>query len=204
MTAVTQEKPTIEIREKNFYTPEEYLALEENAECKHEYRNGKIIAMTGGTTNHNEITGNFYANAKFALKKQNYRIFISDVRLWIEEYRQYTYPDVMIIEGKPIYHGKGTSTVTNPTVIVEVLSPSTQDYDRGTKFTYYRAIPELKEYILINQSEYAVEQFSKNEEGKWVLTEEKRESALLKLPTLNYSIALAEIYDNINFNISQD
>jgi Uma2 family endonuclease len=106
----------------------------------------------------------------------------------------------MIIAGDPIYQGKGTTTVINPTVIVEVLSASTQDYDRGTKFTYYRAIPELREYVLINQSEYAVEQFSKNEEGKWVLTEEKGDSGSLNLPSLNLAIAFGEIYEKINFN----
>ncbi|MEL7418652.1 MAG: Uma2 family endonuclease, partial [Cyanobacteria bacterium J06555_3] len=123
------------------YTPEEYLQLEEQAEYKSEYRDGAIIPMTGGTTNHNEISGNVYANLKFGLKKQNYRVYIADVRLWIPRHRLYTYPNVMLIKGEPIYADKGTTTVTNPVMIIEVLSPSTQNYDLGEKFTYYRSIP---------------------------------------------------------------
>ena len=198
------EQPASEVLEKKYYTPEEYLAFEEKAKYKHEYRNGEIVAMTGGTTNHNEIAGNFYTSLKIALKKQKYRVFIGDVRLWIPEYKQYTYPDIMVIAGKPIYQGKGTTTVTNPTVIVEVLSQSTQDYDRGTKFTYYRSIPQLKEYILVNQYQYAIEQFSKNEPGKWVLTEEQGENAILNLSTLDLQISLTDIYENVDFSAIEE
>lgn len=117
-----------------YYTPEEYLELEEKAEFKNEYRDGEIVAMTGGTTNHNEIAGNLYAHLKFGLRSKNYRVYIGDVRVWIPRYRQYTYPDVMVIEGEPIYTEKGTTTVMNPSLIAEVLSPSTQNYDQGDKF----------------------------------------------------------------------
>ena len=202
-TAIIQQSSS-NLTEKSYYTPEEYLAFEEKADYKHEYRNGKIVAMTGGTTNHNEIAGNFYANLKFALKGKDYRVFIGDVRLWIPQYRQYTYPDVMLVEGKPIYAGKGTTTITNPSIITEVLSSSTQDYDRGTKFTYYRSIPELKEYILINQYQYAIEQFTKNQEGKWVLTEEQGEDAVLTLPTVNLQISFTDIYERVKFEDNQE
>ncbi len=202
-TAIIQQSSS-NLTEKPYYTPEEYLAFEEKADYKHEYRNGKIVAMTGGTTNHNEIAGNFYANLKFALKGKDYRVFIGDVRLWIPQYRQYTYPDVMIVEAEPIYAGKGTTTITNPSIITEVLSSSTQDYDRGTKFTYYRSIPELKEYILINQYQYAIEQFTKNQEGKWVLTEEQGEDAILTLPTVNLQISFTDIYERVKFEDNQE
>ena len=147
------------------YTPEEYLQLEEQAEYKSEYRDGEIIPMTGGTTNHNEISGNFYTSLKFRFFKPNYRVYIADVRLWIPRYRVYTYSDVMVIKREPIYADKGTTTVTNPILITEVLSPSTQNYDRGDKFDYYRSIPQMQEYILISQKRYHVMQYTKTEAG---------------------------------------
>jgi Uma2 family endonuclease len=184
---------------KKIYTTEEYLALEEKAEYKHEYRNGEIVAMAGGTINHNEIAGNVYANLKFALKGQKYRVFIGDVRLWIPRYNQYTYPDVMVISGDPIYHQKGNTTITNPLLIMEVLSQSTQDYDRGTKFNYYRSIPELREYILVDQYSLKIEQFSKNNQGQWMLTEYETEEKTLSLESLNLQLNITDIYEQVKF-----
>jgi Uma2 family endonuclease len=167
------------------YSPEEYLQLEEQAEYKSEYRDGEIIPMTGGTTNHNEISGNVYANLKISLQKQNYRVYMADVRLWIPRYRLYTYPDVMLIKEEPIYADQGTTTVTNPVMITEVLSPSTQNYDQGDKFTYYRSIPEMKEYILISQQQYHVMQYIKTESGKWLLSEYETEDAAIQLGSVD-------------------
>lgn len=132
------------------YTFDEYLAMEELATEKHEYKNGDIVSMTGGTTEHNKIALNFAANLKFTLKKRNYNIFIGDVKLWIPTYSEATYPDIMLIEGDVNYYGTSKTTITNPSLIVEVLSKSTQNYDQGEKFYYYRSIPEFKEYILIS------------------------------------------------------
>ncbi len=182
------------------YTPEEYLQLEEQAEYKSEYRDGEIIPMTGGTTNHNEISLNLVTNLRFSLKKQNYRVYMADVRLWIPRYRLYTYPDVMLIKGEPIYADRGTTTVTNPVMITEVLSPSTQNYDQGDKFTYYRSIPEMKEYILISQQKYHVIQYTKTEAGKWLLSEYETEDALIQLGSLDLELKLSEIYTGVDFN----
>ena len=184
---------------KRTYTREEYLELEEKAEYKSEYCDGKIIPITGGTTNHNEITGNFYAHLKFALTKQDYRVYMADVRLWIPRYRQYTYPDVMLIEGQPIYEGKGTSTVTNPSLIVEVLSKSTTNYDQGDKFRYYRSIAQFREYILIDQAEYRVMQYIKTEAGTWLLTEYESAESLLKLNSVDFQLELSELYKGVEF-----
>jgi len=184
--------------EKKIYTPEEYLALEEKAEYKHEYRNGEIIPMAGGTINHNQIAGNLYANLKFAFKGQKYRVFIGDVRLWIPRYNQYTYPDVMVISGEPLYH-KGNTTITNPQLIIEVLSQSTQDYDRGTKFNYYRSIAELQEYILIDQYSVKVEQFTKNNQGQWLLTEYEKLENILSLESLSLQLNITDIYEQVKF-----
>ncbi|MBA3920757.1 MAG: Uma2 family endonuclease [Nostocaceae cyanobacterium] len=189
---------------KRYYTPEEYLELEEKAEYKSEYHDGEIVPMTGGTTNHNEIAGNFYAHLKFALRKQNYRVYIGDVRLWIPRYREHTYPDVMVIQGKPVYTGTNTTTVMNPLLIVEVLSKSTKNYDQGDKFLYYRSIPELREYILIDQSQYHVMQYVKTADGQWLFTELEGESVLLSLQSIDFQIALSDLYEKVNFQESED
>lgn len=186
--------------EKRLYTPEEYLALEEAAEFKSEYRDGEIVPMTGGTTNHNKIAGNFYKKFPGTVCDRNYEIFINDVRLWIARYRSYTYPDVMVIQGEPVYEGTNTTTVTNPLLIVEVLSKSTKDYDYSDKFLYYRSIPEFREYILIDQYQYRVEQFAKTSNGKWLLTEYESEDATLELESVEFQISLKEIYTRINFD----
>ena len=190
--------------EKRYYTPEEYLALEEVADYKSEYHDGKIVPMTGGTTNHNEIAGNFYSHFKLAFRGQNYRIYMGDVRLWIPRYRRYTYPDVMVIAGAPVYEGTGTTTVTNPRLIVEVLSKSTTSYDQGEKFRYYRSIPEFKEYILIDPYSSHVEQFAKNLEGKWVLTEYELQNSALALDSIDFQISLNEIYEGVDFELSEE
>ena len=184
---------------KHFYTPEEYLALEEQAEFKSEYRDGEIVPMTGGTTNHNQIAGNFYANLKFSLKGQNYRVYMADVRLWIPRYRQHTYPDVMVIQGQPIYTGTSTTTVMNPSVIAEVLSKSTQNYDQGNKFLYYRSIPEFKEYILIDQYQFHVMHYVKTAAGKWIFDEIEGKSATLSLETIDFKITLSDLYEQVEF-----
>ncbi|MBD2690514.1 Uma2 family endonuclease [Anabaena catenula] len=185
-----------------YYTPEEYLELEEKAEYKSEYRDGDIVPMTGGTTNHNKIAGNFYAYLKFALKKKSYDVYIGDVRLWIPRYRQYTYPDVMVIQGEPIYTGANTTTVMNPLLIAEVSSKSTSNYDQSDKFLYYRSIPEFKQYILINQ--YHVMQYVKTDDGKWIFTEYESESDILKLQTVDFQIDFNDLYEQVNFKQSSE
>jgi Uma2 family endonuclease len=190
--------------EQRLYTREEYLTLEETAEYKSEYRDGQIVPMAGGTTNHNKIAGNLYVNFRAALKEENYEVFIGDVRLWIPRYNIYTYPDVMIIEDKPVYEGKGTTTVTNPSLIIEVLSSSTSSYDKGKKFRYYRSLPSLKEYILIDQYSFFVEQFSKTEDNKWLLTEYEQENSSLFFTIIDLKLSLADIYEKVDFDLGEE
>ena len=192
---MTKEVQTV----KRFYTPEEYLELEEQAKFKSEYRDGEIILRTGGTTNHNQIALNLATSLKIATKKQNFRIYIADVRLWIPKYRQHTYPDVMLIEGQPVYTGNNTTTVMNPSLIAEVLSKSTQNYDQGNKFLYYRSIPEFKEYILIDQYQYHVMHYVKTADGKWIFDEIEGESALFSLETVDFQLTLSDLYEQVDF-----
>ena len=185
------------------YTPEEYLELEEKADYKSEYRDGEIVSMTGVATHHNELAGNLYAHLKLDLRKQNYKVYMGDARLWIPRYRQHTYPDVMLIQGQPVYHGKGTTTLTNPQLIAEVLSKSTQNYDQGDKFTYYRSIPELREYILIDQAQFRVMQYVKADRGSWVLTEIEGD-ATLSLTTVPFKLPFTDLYEGVDFDSPEE
>lgn len=184
---------------KAYYTPEEYLELEEKSEYKNEYRDGEIIPMTGGTTNHNKLALNLATSLNLALDDLDYEVYIGDVKLWIPRYREFTYPDVMVIEGEPIYYSTNTTIVTNPLLIAEVLSKSTKDYDRGDKFLYYRSIPEFKEYILIDQYKYYVMQYVKNNKNQWLLTEYETEDAIFKLASINLELSLKQLYKKNNF-----
>jgi len=180
-----------------YYTPQEYLELEELAETKNDYIGGRIFPVAGSTTNHNEICLNFCSNFKSQMKGKNYKIYMGDIKLWIPRHRIYTYPDVMVIQGIPQYEGNGTSIVTNPLVILEVLSKSTENYDRNHKFRYYRSIPELKEYLIVDQYEYLIEQFVKNLEGQWVLTEIESLENTLSLQSVEFQLPLYNFYEGV-------
>ena len=193
------DKLIMQLTEKRICSPEEYLALEEVAESKSEYIDGEIVPMAGGSTNHNKISGNFYAELNFAFKKLDYEVYMGDVRLWIPAKRIYTYPDVMIVVEKPEYFNNRTDTITNPKVIVEVLSKSTKGYDRSDKFEAYRTIPSFEEYILIDQTKIYVEQFYKTENKRWIFSEYNQEDKQICLNSVVLQIALADIYNKVNF-----
>jgi len=190
--------------EKRYYTPQEYLILEEKAVDRHEYRDGEIILMSGGTTNHNQIALNFCRQFPLTIGAQDYYTYINDVRLWIEQHRLYTYPDVMVIKGKPIYEGTGRTTVTNPSIIVEVLSKSTRDYDWTDKFKYYRSIPEFQEYILVDQYRFYVAQYSKREDGQWLFNDYEGGEAVLKLASCDFEISLKDLYARVDFELDEE
>ncbi len=198
MTIATPVKT--EKTEKKHYSIQEYLEFEDNSQAKHEYLNGEIVTMTGATTNHNKLAGKIYTLLLLALEDQDYQVYIGDVRVSIEKTKIYTYPDVMIVTGKPIYQGKSKTTIVNPSLIIEVLSKSTKDYDQNDKFDSYRSLETFKEYILIDQYQYYVKQFAKNETGKWVLTDYYGEESVLKLESINFEISLQELYKKIDFN----
>jgi len=203
MTATTEVRETAtEDKEQRYYSPEEYLELETAAEYKSEYYDGKIIPMAGATPNHNRIAGNFYAALNFALKEQAYDVFMTDLRLWIPQKRVYTYPDVMVVAGQLELAPGRKDAITNPCCIAEVLSDSTQGYDRIEKFKFYRTLASFQEYIIIAQSEMHVEQFSKNADNKWVLSEYDDENAELVLTSVPFKIYLRDIYARVEFESS--
>lgn len=189
--------------EQRHYSPEEYLELEVNLEERHEYIDGQIIPMTGGTPNHNQIAGNFYAALNFALKRQPYRVFVTDQRLWIPKKRIHTYPDVMVVNSPLEFVEGRRDTITNPLMIAEVLSKSTKAYDRDEKFAAYRTIPSFGEYILIDQYRMHVEQYCKTDNNKWIFSEYEDGDVMLSLASFSFQIVLADIYDNVDFNAEE-
>ncbi|MFN6516430.1 MAG: Uma2 family endonuclease [Nostoc sp. CreGUA01] len=191
----------MQITQQRYYTPEEYLELEEAAEYKSEYIDGQIIPMAGGTINHNRIAGNFYAALNFGLRQQDYEAFNSDMRLWIPEKRIYTYPDVTVIAGEPQFFNKRTDIITNAQVIIEVLSKSTKGYDRQDKFEAYRTISTFQEYLLIDQNRIRVEQFSKTGKKQWTLQEYDEEDEAIALTTVPFEISLQDLYNKVNFEL---
>ena len=185
--------------EQRYYSPEEYLELEVNSEEHHEYIDGQIIPMTGGTPNHNQIALNLSGTLNFALKRQPYRVFMTDQRLWIPKKRIHTYPDVMVVQGQLEFQAGRRDTIANPLMIAEVLSKSTKSYDRDEKFAAYRTIPSFREYLLIDQYTLHVEQYSKTDSNRWIFTEYEEEDGTISLASIPCEIVLADIYDKVDF-----
>jgi Uma2 family endonuclease len=193
---------TVAQTKERIYTPEEYLELEIASETRSEYRNGEIIPMTGGTPNHNDLASNLLVSIKTALKGKPYRVFIADQRLWIPAANLHTYPDIMVVP-KPIELQTGRKdTVTNPCFIAEVLSKSTQNYDRSEKFVAYRTIPSFGEYLLISQYSVRVEHHVKTAPDRWLLSEYTDPSTILTLSSFDLQLSIADLYENIEFEDS--
>jgi Uma2 family endonuclease len=181
------------------YSPEEYLQMEVQSDIRHEFRDGEIIQMTGGTPNHNRITLNIASALHFAFKGKSYEAFVTDQRLWIPEQQIYTYPDVIVIQGELEFQEGRKDTITNPLLIVEVLSKSTQTYDRGDKFAAYRTIPSFQEYLLVDQYGSSIEHYLKASPKKWSFQEYDQTDTVVKLETIGLEIEIAEIYDKVTF-----
>ncbi len=186
-------------KQRHFYTHEEYLALEEKAEYKSEYRQGEIVAMAGASLNHNRIAGDVHTILNNALEGKPCESFIGDVRLWIEKKNLYTYPDVMVVCAKPELVEGRTDTIINPKIIIEVLSKSTAGYDKGDKFQAYWAVDTFEEYVLIDQYRVHVEYFRQVSDKEWLLRVLTKADDVLKLESIEVEIALNKIYRNVTW-----
>jgi Uma2 family endonuclease len=182
---------------QTYYSPEEYLELETAAEYKSEYHNGQIIPMAGGKPNHNKISLNLSSALNFTFRGTSYDVFMSDLRLWIPDCQLYTYPDVMVVQTPLVFAENRQDTIINPLAIAEILSDSTEKYDRGDKFRMYRSIPSLKEYLLVSQTAMQVEKFTKNETNQWVLSEYAGKDAKITFDSFELAISLDELYDRV-------
>ena len=182
-----------------YISPEEYLERERKAETRSEYVRGEIFAMAGASVRHGRIVSNLVSTLGAALRDGHCEVFSTDLRLSIAAGAMYTYPDVMVICGDPAVVDKHRDMITNPVVIIEVLSDSTKNYDRGQKFQYYRMLPSLKEYLTVAQDELHVERFTRQQNGQWLLTEFNEISEKVDLESIGAALGAADIYRRVDF-----
>ena len=185
---------------KTKLTPEEYLEIERKAKYKSEYFDGEIYAMAGANRNHCLISGNLNGLFWKYLKGKNFEAYSSKMRMFIPKTKFYTYPDVIVVCGEPKFQDKVFDTLLNPTLLIEVLSESTENYDRGKKFQHYRSIESLQEYVLISQDETRIEKYIKQGDGFWVLSEAIGTDAKIKLNAIDCELALSEVFDKMHFS----
>ncbi|ACK67136.1 protein of unknown function DUF820 [Rippkaea orientalis PCC 8801] len=189
----------MQVTAEKIYSIEEYLQFEETANNKHEYINGHLYPIAGGTINHNQIALNISTELNFAFKKLNYRVYMGGVRLWVPQVKTFTYPDVMIIMGTPEYCDNRTDTVINPSILVEVLSQSRQNSDPEGKFISYRSIPSFQEYLLFDQTRIYAEHFFKTGTKSWVFQEYDRTDESIKFNSIEFELTFVDVYNKVNF-----
>ena len=179
-------------------TPEQYLELERAAVEKHEFIDGAMIAMAGGSPRHGLICANAIALLRAALIEKGCFTFSSDVLVAVFWDRLITYPDVTVVCGKPEYTDERKDTLTNPAIIVEVLSPSTRNFDQGEKARLYRQLPSLREFLIVEQERMFVEHYRRLEDGSWQIVVHAKENAVIRLDSLEAEVAVAELYRGVD------
>jgi len=180
-------------------TEAEYLEIERRAEFKSEFLDGEMFAMAGGTRWHSLIASNLNFAMRSQLKGCPCRVYTSDLRIKVQASGLYTYPDVSVVRGQDEFDDERVDTLLNPTVIVEIISDSSDAYDRGKKFELYRQLPSLREYLLVNQYKPLVEQYVRQESGEWFLRDVAGLESKLTLPSLGITIGLADVYTDVRF-----
>src|SRR5574341_1227638 len=185
---------------KHKWTPESYLEFERASETKHEYLDGEVYEMVGGTENHNLITANTLATLHAQLRNRPCRIYPSDMRIKVSPTGLYTYPDLSVVCGEARFEDETRDTLLNPTIVVEVLSPSTERYDRGKKFLHYRTLESLQSYVLVAQDSYHVEHYARQPDNTWLLRDVTGLDSVLELPVIGCTLALADVYEKVTFD----
>jgi Uma2 family endonuclease len=181
------------------YTPEEYLDLERAAEYRSEYFAGEIFAMAGASREHILIVANLTRELGTQLRGRQCETYPNDMRVKVTESGLYTYPDVAVVCGDPLFEDEEVDTLLNPTVLIEVLSPTTEAYDRGKKFGHYRRLDSLQEYVLIAQDQPRIERYRRQQDQQWLLTETSGLTETVHLEAIDCHLALAEVYDRVRF-----
>ena len=184
-------------RIRKFYTPEEYLALERASDIRHEYIDGEIVEMAGANRRHNRISMNVGRLLDNQLLERDCNVYGSDMRVKIASTDRYTYPDVVAVCGAELFEDENEDTLLNPMLIIEVLSKSTEAYDRGEKFEYYQTIESFCEYVLIAQEPFRVEQFVRKEQNVWTYFEYRTPDDIVKLNSVDCELVLRDIYHKI-------
>lgn len=181
------------------WTPQEYLAFERDSQDKHEYIAGEVYLMTGASESHNLIVANTITTLNVQLRKRPCRVYPSDMRVGVkvkDDYA-YSYPDVSVVCETPQFEDDKRDTLLNPVVIIEVLSPSTEKYDRGKKFQNYRLLPSLHDYILIAQDEAHIEHYTRQANDEWLLSDKTGLEAIVTVESINCTLLLSDVYDKV-------
>lgn len=189
----------MEAHRRRYLTPEEYLTIERQSEIRSEYLNGEMFAMSGSSREHNLIVTNLSREISTQLRGHPCETYTNDQRVHIPATGIYTYPDLVVACGEPRFQNQRFDTLLNPAVIIEVLSPNTEAYDRGEKFESYRTIESLREYVLIAQDKPRVEHYLRQDGSSWLLTAVSGLEARVSLPSIQCELALSEIYERIKF-----
>lgn len=184
---------------KRTWTTTEYLTMERASEEKHEYLDGEIYLMSGASRNHNRVMANTLASLHNQLRQSPCEVFPSDMRVKVTDTGLYTYPDISVVYGEPELEDTSLDTLLNPTLIIEVLSPATESYDRGRKFQHYRALPSLQEYVLISQEAAHIEPHVRQPNDAWLLSDAAGLEATLDLSSIGCRLALADVYEKVSF-----
>lgn len=180
-------------------SPEEYLMRERQADRKHEFRDGEIVEMPGSSRAHDLLSTNLIGYLFQQLAKRGYEIHTSDMRVKVSETGLYTYPDASVVIGEGVVDDTDVDVLLNPAVLFEVLSQSTESYDRGEKFRHYSTIESLRDYVLISQDQCQVECFSRTGDGEWTDRMFRGREAVLEVPSIPFSLPLSDLYFNISF-----
>jgi Uma2 family endonuclease len=181
-------------------TPEEYLAAERLSETKSEYIDGGVYPMTGGSLNHNQITFNIALELGVQLRARPCRVLGMDLKIRMPDSRKFFYPDLVVVCGEPQFHDDRKDIILNPILVVEVLSKSTAAFDRGAKFQAYRTVESLKEYLIVEQDSPLVEQYVREDDGRWALSTAAGLEGSLTLPSIGCTLNLGAVYDKVDFN----
>jgi Uma2 family endonuclease len=184
-------------------SPEVYLAIEDSSESRNELVNGVVVAMSGNTYPHLLIVGNLVLELNGRLRGKSCRMLSNDLRVKVELTGDYFYPDLVGVCGPPVFDQQSSITLVNPTLLIEVLSPSTEAYDRGQKFLHYQQIPTLKEYVLVTQEEARVERYTRGENSAWTYKMVSGLEATASFASIDCAVSLAEIYRDVTFGEQQ-
>jgi Uma2 family endonuclease len=182
-----------------YLTPEQYLAIERAAEIRHEFVDGGMFAMSGGTMNHALVVSNALFQLMSQLPGGKCRAVANDLRLFSQTHRVFTYPDIVVTCGPPVFLDPRRDTIVDATAIIEVLSPSTKSYDRGDKFAFYRSLPSFADYLLLGQDEVRAEHHARQADGSWLLREFTSRGDQIKLVSIGCSVNLGSVYENVEF-----
>jgi Uma2 family endonuclease len=183
-----------------FVSPEEYLAVERESDTKSEYIDGVVYAMTGARINHIRVVANLTTELVTQLRGRRCDVLASEMKVLLQNSRKFFYPDVTVLCGDPQFHDKRRDIILNPLLVIEVLSESTEAFDRGAKFQAYQTLDSLKEYLLIAQDKPVIEQFVRLEDGKWTYAAVIGLESSLPLPSVECTLNLSAVYDKVDFD----